>query len=234
MMSWLRKHRRAFFIAVVAIFLMGTFVGLGGYLFTSRDTQTSVATVGSAKIEYGAFIRRVNQYVENARERGVEVTDQMTKEVKQETLRDMIVDEILEKKADELGITVTDEELARDIQNTPAFQRGGQFDTDQYFSTVYRVFRDTPQAYETNRRKSMKAYKLKQLIFQTAKITPQDLREAYAREHKGDMKAFEKQKGDFEARLQQQRAIELINYYLRQVSQQIEIRSFLEQRESGV
>lgn len=234
MIRWLSRHRRPLFIAVVAIFLIGTFVGLGGYLFTSRDTIGSVATVGSTKIPYSEFTNRVSRYTDAMRERGTEVTDAMAKEVKQEMLRDMIVEELLRVKADEIGIVVTDDELGRDIQNDPSFQRGGAFSDDIEAQVAHRVFHDSVQGYEEMRRKNIKTGKLKRLIFESAKLTPAEVQELYAAQNKGLMKDFEKNKASFEGKVQQQRALELINYYLRQIAAQVDIRSYLDQRENGV
>lgn len=234
MISFLRRHQKSLFIAVIIIFLLGTFVGLGGYLFTSRDMSMAVASVGPVKIPYSRFAARLNQYTDAMRSRGSELGDEAVAEIKQSLLRDMIVDELLHSKALEWGIPVTDQELARDIQNTPAFQRGGAFSQELYFQAVRQVLRETPEAFEAERRKAVQAAKLKALFYQTAKLTPAELREAYAAANKGSMKGFEKDKDSFAARARQQRAIELINYYLRQLSTQTEIRSYLEQRERGV
>ena len=234
MISLLRRYRKSLFIGVIAIFLIGTFVGLGGYLFTSRDMAGIVASVGRTKIPYQDYVQRVNQYSDIMRSRGTDVTDAMLKEVKQGVLREMIVDELLQQKADEMGILVADEELARDIHNTPAFQRDGQFEQQLYFSRVRQIYRDTPEVYERERRKTLKAMKLKQLIFHAAKFTPAEIQEAYRTAHKGSVKDLEKDKAAFENKAQQSRALDLINFYLRQLAQQVEIRTYLDQRESGV
>ena len=233
MISFFRRYRTSLFIAVIAVFLIATFVGLGGYLFTSRDTTGAVASVGPAKIPYSRFAQRVNQYVEAARSRGSDVGDAEMKELKQAVLRDLIVDEILLMKAEEMGIVVTDEDLNRDIRNTPGFQRGGAFNQDLYFQAVRTAMHDTPSAYEELRRRQLKTLKLKQLIFNTAKLTPDELREAYAEAHKGSLKDFDKEKDAFAAKAHQQRALDLINYCLRQLATQVDIRSYLEQREAG-
>lgn len=234
MMQFLRRHQKAAFIATISIFLIGTFVGLGGYLFTSRDTQTAVASVGRQKIPYSAFSARVNQYADAVRSKGGDVTDEMLKEIKQGMLRDMIVDELLTQKAEEMGIVVTDLELARDIQNTPGFQRGGQFSQDVYYGALRQVFHESPEQYEAERRKQIMAAKFKALVFQSAKLTPEELKAAYAKANKGKAVNFEKDKEKFAQQAQQQRAIELINYYLKQLTTQVEIRTYLDQRESGV
>ena len=234
MMAFLRRHKTTLFMATISVFLIGTFVGLGGYLFTSKDNSGTVATVGSTKIPYQDYVNRVNQYTEALRSRGADVTDDMTKEVKQGVLREMIVDELLQQKADEMGLVVTDGELANDIQGTPAFQQNGAFDQSLYFSRVRQVFHDSPEAYERSRRKALKAMKVKQLIFHAAKLAPSEVAEAYKASNKGSMKDFEAKKDAFESKAQQQRALDLINYYLKQLAQQTEIRTYLDQRESGV
>ena len=74
----------------------------------------------------------------------------------------------------------TDEELARDIRSTPAFQSEGQFSPQSYFRVVRGVFRETPQGYEEMRRRSLIAGRLKQLIFHAAKLSPAELDAAFA------------------------------------------------------
>lgn len=234
MMGFLRRYKTTLFVATIAIFLIGTFVGLGGYLFTSRDMSGAVAQVGPTKIPYEQYVTRVNQYEDALRSRGADVTDDMTKEIKQGVLREMIVDELLQQKADEMGIVVTDGELARDIQTTPAFQQDGQFNQQLYFARVRQVFHDSPEAFEKDRRKALKAQKVKQMIYHAAKMTPDEVAQAYKAAHKGSMKDFEKDKAQFEAKAQQARALDLINYYLKQLAQTVEIRTYLDQRESGV
>lgn len=234
MISFLQRYQKTLFISTIAIFLLGTFVGLGGYLFTSRDMGGAVASVGGTKIPYRVFTARVNQYADAVRAKGGDVTDDMLKQIKQTMLRDMIVDELLTQKAEKMGLVVTDEELARDIQSTPGFQRGGQFSQDVYFAALRSVFHETPQQYESERRRQIEAAKFKALVYQSSKLTPDELKQSYAKQHKGSLKGFEKDQEKFAALAQQQRAIELINYYLHQLQSQVEIRTYLEQRESGV
>jgi peptidyl-prolyl cis-trans isomerase D len=233
MIRFLSRHRRTLFVVVIVIFLIGTFVGLGGYLFTSRDVSSAVATVGGNKILYSRFVTQVQQYSEMLRGQGTDVTDDVLKQIKQEMLRDMIVQEIMRMKAEEMGLKVTDDELARSIQNTKGFQRSGAFSQDLYFQALRNVYHDSPEEYEHDRRNALLARALQGLLFSTAKLSPSEIQEAYAASNKGSMKDFDKKKDEFTAKLHQQRGLELINYYLRQLSSQIEIRPYLEQRESG-
>jgi peptidyl-prolyl cis-trans isomerase D len=257
--SFLNRYRRGLFIGTVAVFLLGTFVGLGGYLFTSRDLSQAVASVGAVKIPYDTFRLRVDQYVDALRSRNRDVPDSDVKEIKADMLREMIVEEMLLVKAKEMGIKVSDEELARDVRGTPAFQAEGQFSPETYFRAVRAAFHDTPQGYEETRRRTLTASRLKQVVFQAAKLTPGELEPFYARDRGAAEKEFQKalaqRRRDPEAakltaaefkerffqerklavasQVQERRALELLNLLLRQLSSQVEVKSFLEKRESG-
>lgn len=235
MISFLRRHQKSIFAATIAVFLSGTFVGLGGYYFTSRDMDGAVARIGSTKIQANRLNMRVNQYADALRERGTEVDDAQMSRLRREMLNDMMIEEMLALKADELGIKVTDDELSRDIRSTPAFQRGGQFDQDTYFRQVRAIFRETPQEYERSRRKSIKSARVKQLIYRTAKVPGEQVEVVYA-EAKKKAKGEEAKKLTKDAvaqTLQQQRAVELINHCLKQLSQSVEHQIFLDRIEQG-
>jgi hypothetical protein len=231
--KYLSKHRKPIFIAIVAIFLIGIFVGLGGYLFSSADTREAVAEVGGTKIPYSLFLLQANHTVDRMREQGTEVTDDLQKRVKQEVLQEMVVEELLAQKASELGLVVTDLELASEIHHNPAFQRAGAFDQRAYFEGIRYLFHMTPRQYEDMRRKSLMALKLRQFVFLAAKLTPVEIIQAYQAHNGSSMKDFEKKKAEFANSLQQERALHLLNFYLRSLSTRVEIRSYLEQREKG-
>ncbi len=233
MISYLRRHRRPFFVGTIAVFLLGTFVGLGGYFFSGASTAEAVAAVGGKKIPFLQYQARVDQYLDALRERNVEVNDSLVAEVRQGMLRDMIVDEILYLEAKKLGIRVTDGELAMSIRNTPSFQRNGAFDQGLYFQIVRYSLKTSPEEYERQQRQALAVFKLKQMIFQSAKLLPGEVLEEYKRANKGSTKDFEKKKDEFVQVLQQNRALDLINFYLRQASAQMDIRSYLEERLKG-
>lgn len=227
MISFLRRHQKSVFAATILVFGGGMFVGFGGYWFTNRDMQGVVAKVGKEKITQQTLMTRVELYQERLREQGTELDDAKLTQLKREMLNNMMVDELLAIKADELGLVVTDEELARDIRATPAFARAGQFDQDAYFQAVRATFHESPQDYEKERRKSIKTARLKSLFYRMSKAAPADLKELYASANKGSLKNFEKEKDSFASKVQQQRALELVNHCLRQMQTQVEIQNLL-------
>lgn len=235
MISFLRRHQKSIFVATISVFLSGTFVGLGGFYFTSRDNDGAVARIGAAKIPAQRLLLRVNQYADALRAKGTEVDDAMMSRLKREMLNEMMIDEMLAIKADELGLKVTNDELSRDIRATPAFQRGGQFDQDAYFQQVRAIFRETPQEYERSRRKSIKSVRLKQLLYRMAKVPPSEVDAAYAQVMKSAPKkdAAKITKESVAQTLQQQRAVELINHCLKQLSTTVEHQIWMERVEGG-
>lgn len=235
MISFLRKHRKSIFVATISVFLSGTFVGLGGFYFTSRDTDGAVARIGASKIPAQRLLIRVNQYAEALREKGTDVDDAMMSRLKREMLNDMMIEEMMALKADELGLKVTDDELSRDIRATPAFQREGRFDQELYFRQVRAIFRENPQEYERSRRKAIKSGRLKQLIYRMAKLPPAEVDAAYAQVMKTAPKkeAAKITKAAVAQNLQQQRAVELINHCLKQLSARVEHQIWMERVDGG-
>ena len=231
MIRFLSRNRKPIFISIVFMFLIGIFVNLGGYYFSKNDFSESVAEVAGTKIPYSVFLLQVNRYNDRMREQGTEVGEETLKRVKQEVLQELIVEELLAQKAAELGLVVTDLELASEIHHTPLFQQGGAFDQRAYFMNVRRQFQMTPRQYEDMRRKSQLSLKLRQFVFLSAKLTPAEVIAAYQEKNAGSVKDFESKKAEFANNLQQQRALNLLNFYLRQLSGKLDIKSHLEERE---
>ncbi|MBI3548481.1 MAG: SurA N-terminal domain-containing protein [Elusimicrobia bacterium] len=233
--SQLRRYHRAFFIGTVSIFLIGTFVGLGGYYFVGADRTEAVAMVGGTKIPYVRYRAQVDQYVEAMRQQNKaekEIPEEAIKDVKIGILRDMIVQEIFAQQAEKMGIGVSDMEVAFAIRNSPRFQREGQFDQGLYFQAVRYSLRTTPEEYELQQRRAMLSAKFRGLLFQTVKVGPVELdREFQAQDKKS--KGYEKDKQKFAEGLHQARALDTMNFFLKQISSQVQVQSFLDQREQG-
>ncbi len=233
MISFLRRHQKSIFAATLSVFFGGMFVGFGGYWFTNRDMEGVVARVGKEKITHQTLMIRVDMYAERLREQKTELDDAKLAQLKREMLNNMMVDEMLALKAEEIGLVVTDDELARDIRSTPAFARGGQFSQDAYFQAVRASFRQSPQEYERDRRKAIKTARLKSLFYRVSKAPPEELRWLYKITNKGSDKNFEKDKVAFAQKVQQQGALNLLNYCLRQMQTSVEIQNLLDSVEKG-
>jgi exopolyphosphatase/pppGpp-phosphohydrolase len=216
---------------VVAVFLVGVFMGLGAYVFTGSSLG-AVAEVGGAKIPYQRFLTQVSRATSNFKDSGTEVNEALTRTVKQEVLREMIIEELLSQQGDRLGMRVPDFEVAVEVQNTPQFREGSAFSPRAYYQTIYDQFQMSPSEYEAWRKKARLASKFKQFIFTSVKVTPEEVKAYYLVKNK-NLGGFEKDRAKYTDELAREKFANVANYMLRQLTTRQEIKSYLEQREQG-
>lgn len=235
MISFLRRHQKSIFVATISVFLCGSFVGFGGAWLTGKDNDGAVARIGGTKIPAQRLLLRSNNYADALRAKGTEVDDAMMTRLRREMLNDMMIEEMLAMKAEELGLKITNDQLSREIRGTPAFQQNGQFSQDAYFQQVRSMFRETPQEYERGRRKSLRSGLLKQLLYRVSKPPKEEVDAALAQALKSAPKkdAAKITRDAVAQQLQQQRAIELINHCLKQMSANIEHQIWLDRIEGS-
>jgi len=220
MMEFLRKHMRTVFAITMVGFFAGIFIGFGSYMF--RKTYDSVAVIDGTKISYADFQNQLNRVVDNLRNTNTDVTPQVLAQKKQEVINDLIQQEIFWKEAQKMGITVSDNELAADIQHYPAFQVSGHFDQRAYFQVLFQRLNTTPEKFEAAERKRIAYSKLRQLIATSVRVTEPELQMEYARTHKGSMKNFEKDKAKLSETLRQEKTSLVFNQWFNQINQTLQ------------
>ena len=94
--------------------------------------------------------------------------------VKRLVLNSLITREVLARKAEELGLLVSDEELLEVIKRNPNFQKNGKFSTKLYVDTLKRL-NLTPQEYEDILRKSLMAKKVLNLVEKGVYVLPEEI-----------------------------------------------------------
>lgn len=230
MISFLSRHKRTIFTVVVLVFI-GSIFFVSGQVFTSSSSE-AVADVGGVKIPYRSFLTQVNRALSNFKESGGEVTEVISRGVKQEVFREMLIEEILSKQAAGAGMRVPDFEVAVEVQNTPQFMENGVFSYRRYYQTVFGEFQMSPSEYEAWRKKSRLAGKYKQFLFTSVKVTPDELKAYYLSKNK-TLKDFDKNKARYLDELSREKFSQVANYMLRQITNRVEIKSYLEMREQG-
>ncbi|OGR40919.1 MAG: hypothetical protein A2X35_03025 [Elusimicrobia bacterium GWA2_61_42] len=229
MISFFTRHTRPIFIVVVVIFV-GSIFFISGQVFTT--SMDAVADVGGTKIPYQRFVSQVNRVMSGFKDSNTEVNEALSRSVKQEVFREMIIEELLSQQGDKLGMRVPDFEVAVEVQNTPQFRESGNFSPRAYYQTVYNEFQMSPAEYEAWRKKARLASKFKQFVYTSVKVTPEEVKAYYAAKNKG-LKNFEKERAKYADELAREKFANLANYLLRQLTTRQEIKSFLEQREQG-
>ena len=230
MISLLSKYKRSIFIVVVVVFI-GSMFFISGQIFSAASSD-SVAEVGGKKIPYQRFSLQVSRVLDSMRSSGTDVSDAVAKNVKQDVFREMLIEELFSQQAEKLNITVPDFEVAVEIQNTPQFTEGGAFNPRLYYQTIYNEFRMAPKEYESWRKKARLSSKFKQFMYTNIKVAPGEVQTYYLAKNK-TLKDFEKDKAKYQDELYQAKFSQVANYLLRQMTAQVEIKSYLEQREQG-
>lgn len=230
MMDFLRRHMRIIFIITIAGFLGGAFVGFGGYFFGGGSLYDSAAEVNGNKISIKRYNYMLNRVLDNLRNNNEEkeISNETMAQKRREVLQDLIQQEVFWIESKKYGITVSDSELASDIQHYPAFQKDGQFDRRAYFQILYQVLRTTPQEFEDIRRKQIARFKLQYLLSSSVIITEPELQLEYAGTHKGDFSKFEKDRVQFLESLKQEKTMMVLNEWFRQLNNTLKIRVFLD------
>ena len=228
MMDFLRKHTRTIFIITIIGFLAGIFIGFGSYFMGKGTPADAVAKINGVRIPLKKYQSLYTRVMDNLRESNTDITDQVVQQKRQQVIQDLIQEEVFWQEAAKYGILVTDKELAATIQSFPAFQKDGRFDQQVYFQILLYRLRMTPQEFEESQRRRIAMFKLRDIVISGLKITEQELQFEYFMEHRGNMKKYEKDRGEFLKKLQNEKTLALLNDWYRTLSSSIKVQVFPE------
>ena len=184
MLKALRKNTKTLLWFAASVFILATFMGLGGYFFTR--TSNVVAKVNGVKITYenfsATFMQRLNSYRNMY---NTEITDEMTNNLKKMVLEDMIRKTLLMQEARKRNLKVNDEELNDYIQKFPYFQKDGHFNQQLYLGIIRNQLHTTPGELENEIRQSMiMAKQHDQVVAEVTTIPDKEIDEALAKRQK--------------------------------------------------
>ena len=134
--------------------------------YVSGPTDTIVAEVKGEEITQTALLEAVQRYRDQMRQMmGEEFNPEMfdNAEIRYVVLDDLIDQQLIRSAADELGLRISDRQIAQFIQQTPAFQRDGTFDSEQYQMVLARAG-FTPTSYEASLRDDLLGQQLIQSV----------------------------------------------------------------------
>jgi hypothetical protein len=108
--------------------------------------------------------------------------DNVQGDFKEETLKQFVIDGLIENKlwtlaAQEMGLTVTPDELRDDIMRRPDFQQKGHFDPDLY-RRLLAANRLTPALFEALHTTELLREKVRTIIRDSVALTPAEIAEA--------------------------------------------------------
>jgi peptidyl-prolyl cis-trans isomerase D len=168
--------------SIVMWFIIAAFLGTIFYAWGMKSTgggdggQNWIATVEGEDITPAEFENELRQMEAQLRDLPPSLLKQLN--LKEQVLNNLINQRILLGKAEEMGIQVTDQEIAASIQASPFFQENGAF-SSQAYRTVLAQSRMTPSVFEKRQREALLIQKLQDLIQDSTKVTDEEIQEDY-------------------------------------------------------
>ncbi len=140
MITWMQKHKKWLIVTIwisTIAFVGAGFVGWGSYDY--GKSNSTVAIVGDQEIpladlqnEYSSLYSQYQQMF------GESFNKELAKQLKLEeaALQRVINKHLFINYATDMGLMVTDEEIAKEIIKIPSFQKDGKFDKNTYLSVL--------------------------------------------------------------------------------------------------
>jgi len=167
MITWMQRHKKWLVITIwisTIAFVGAGFVGWGSYDYGSKGG--AVAVVGDREISVSEYQNEYSSlYDQYSRVFG----EQFNKEVADRlNLRKAAYDLVIQKNlilsyADELGLDVTDEEIAKQLVKYEAFKKAGKFDKETYIK-VLNQNGTTPTDFEASIKRDLLLQKVESLF----------------------------------------------------------------------
>lgn len=226
MMRFLRRYQYHIFLATMAVFLSGTFIGFGSYFF-GKGPMDTVAEVNGEKIPVRLFWGRYQQAITQIPSNDPKSAD-LRKQKRDEILRDLIQSVVFQEEARRYGIFVPDQQVVISMVQIPAFiDKQGHFDPSRYSQTL-QALQLSPKDFEEEQRRQIAFFKLRWLITSCIKVTDKETEMAYAAQHNGSMKGYEKEAGKLRDQLLQDKTMFVFNQWFAQISQRTRVKMRLD------
>ncbi len=158
-------------VAIALTFMVG--MGWWGYGESQTDT---VATVGPLKISRDEYMRRYKNMYEFSKKQKI------TEAFKDEVLKEMAVEQMAEEKlwrlaADDMGLTLSPEELHAAITRIKDFHTNSKFDPELY-KRLLAYNHLTPSQFEADYGARLLGDKAMSVVFDSVALTPSEIEEA--------------------------------------------------------
>ncbi|MGA1931303.1 peptidylprolyl isomerase [Arcobacter sp. YIC-464] len=167
MISWMQRHKKWLVITIwisTIAFVGAGFVGWGSYDYGKQGGV--VAVVGDREVSVEEYQEEYsNLYEQYARLFGDSFNQEMADKL---NLKDVAYKQVLQKNlilsyGDDLGLTVTNEDIAKELVKYQAFLKDGKFDKDTYVKVLSQN-RTTPAEFEDSLKRGILLTKIQKLF----------------------------------------------------------------------
>ena len=162
-----------FLATIIGLIALTFIVGMGWYGFEGYQNN-NVATVGDQTVTRDEYRRILRNKYEFYREQKQEIKDE---ELQEGVLNDLITARVWKLAAQDMGLEITPSELRADIIKTPAFQKDGKFDPQQY-RQLLKNNRLSPTLYENAQSEQLLVQKAMMMVVESVSLTPGEIAEA--------------------------------------------------------
>ena len=175
MISSFTKFKNIILIAIIVCFLLSLgYVGVGA-VNELYGPNAPVAKVGEENIKYIDYDRELKNAYQVMEAQDNEEQDILVREqLKQVVLQDLISKSVFKQAATELGLGVSNMEIAYSIKNSPLFNLSGVFNKDNYLWIIRNNFGMNPEEYEREVKNNKLAAEFQKVLYITAKTSPQE------------------------------------------------------------
>ncbi len=172
MITWMQKHRKYLVVTIwisTIAFVGAGFVGWGSYDYGSMSGKVAkVGKIDVSKEEYTSVYGNIYNYY--SKMTGGKLDEQAIKSLNIENIamQTLVNQALIENFANELELTVTDEEVANKIAAMSPFLKDGKFDKEQYTLALKNVGMN-PKEFEKGLKKELlmeKVYTVLQPVVQ--------------------------------------------------------------------
>ena len=180
LLNLMRKHARNWLMKIILGIIVIVFVFYFGSMGGKQRTER-IAMLDGKPIVYADFQREYQNLLDMYRQRlGQGLTEEMLKalNLKQQALDNLVNQSIVLKKAEEMNIRVTVEDVKAAILSYPAFQRDGVFNERIYEQTL-RTNKMSPEEFEESQKKMLITLKVEDLIQDGVKVSDQEIHDLY-------------------------------------------------------
>ena len=191
MLDVMRSNAKSSLIALIFGAIILTFIfsfGRGSSGFRTRTPETWAAKVNGDLVTASDFMQAYSsRFKQMSAMRGGKYTTDNAKQdnLRAETLRNLIDQELIAQQADDLGIRVSDAEVADAIARNPQLQQDGKFDFDYYKRVVENYYGMSINRFEEAYRRDLLRAKVVQAAIAGANVSEDEVKAAWTAEHEG-------------------------------------------------
>lgn len=173
MISWMQRHKKWLVITIwisTIAFVGAGFVGWGSYDYGTKSG--TVVAVGDREVTVNEYQKEYSSlYDQYARIFGQQFNQEMADKLKlKQAAYNMVIQKnLILSFADELGLDVTNEEIAQELVKIPSFIVDGKFDKDTYIKVLGQN-RTNPTEFEASVKRDLLLQKVESIF----KVTTND------------------------------------------------------------